>query len=74
MLTLSKSVYFNVKEMKTTYELWVKLCDLYEQKSTASQVYWLKHLVDLKMKEGTTMSNHLNDFNTIFSSAQCAGG
>ena len=42
MLTLSKSVYFNVKEMKTSYELWQKLCDLYEQKSAASQVYWLK--------------------------------
>lgn len=22
MMTLSKSVYFNVKDMKTTYELW----------------------------------------------------
>ena len=42
MLTLSKSVYFNVKEMKTSYELLHKLCDLYEQKSAASQVYWLK--------------------------------
>ena len=30
MLTLSKSVYFNVKEMKTSYDLWQKLCDLYE--------------------------------------------
>ena len=63
MLTLSKSVYFNVKE----YELWRKLCDLYDQKSAASQVYWLKKLVDLKMKEGASMSGHLNEFNTIFS-------
>ena len=27
-----------------------KLCDLYEKKSAASQVYWLKQSVDLKMK------------------------
>ena len=67
MLTLPKSVYFNVKEMKTTYKLWEKLCGLYKQKSAASQVYWLMQLVDLKMKEGTAMSSHLNDFNTIFS-------
>ena len=67
MLTLSKSVYFNVKDTKTSHELWEKLCDLYEQKSAASQVYWLKQLVDLKMKEATAMSNHLNEFNTIFS-------
>ena len=42
MLTLSKSVYFNVKEMKTNFDMWQKLCDLYEQKSATSQVYWLK--------------------------------
>ena len=41
MLSLSKSVYFNIKEMKTNFELWQKLCDLYEQKSATSQVYWL---------------------------------
>ena len=30
-------------------------------------MYWLKKLVDLKMKEGASMSDHLNEFNTIFS-------
>ena len=36
MLTLSKSVYFNVKDTKMSHELWEKLCNLYEQKSVAS--------------------------------------
>ena len=36
MLALSKLVYFNVKDMKTSHELWQKLCGLYEQKSVAS--------------------------------------
>ena len=66
MLTLAKSVYFNVAEETTSYGVWQKLCGLYEKQSAASQVYWLKKLVDLKMKEGTPMSNHLNEFNTIF--------
>ena len=66
MLTLSKSVYFNVNDTKTSHELWEKLCNLCEQKSAALQVYWMKQLVDLKMKEGTAMSNYLNEFNTIF--------
>ena len=74
ILILSKSIYFNVKDIKTTYEIWKKLCDLYNQKSAASQVYWLKQLVDLKMKEGASMYNHLNEFNTIYQSAQCTGG
>ena len=30
MLTLSKSVYFNVKDTKVSPELWEKLCDLYK--------------------------------------------
>ena len=41
--------------------------DLYGMQNASSQVYWLKKLIDLQMKEGTSMSNHLNEFNTIFS-------
>ena len=67
MLSLAENVYFNVAEEKIAYEVWKKLCDLYEKQSAASQIYWLKKLVDLKMKEGTPMSNHLNEFHTIFS-------
>ena len=29
-------------------------------------IYWLKQLVDLKMKDGTSMSNHLSEFNSMF--------
>ena len=30
MLSMSKSVYYNVSDMVTSYDLWKKLCDLYE--------------------------------------------
>ncbi|MCO5584057.1 hypothetical protein L7F22_037979 [Adiantum nelumboides] len=43
------------------------------EQSAASQVYWLKKLVDSKMKEGTPMSNHLNEFNTIYSQLSTQG-
>ena len=36
MLTLSKSVYFNVKDTKMSHELWEKLYSLYERKRAAS--------------------------------------
>ena len=39
---------------------------MFELKSAASQVYWFKKLVHLKMKEGTSIYNHLNEFNFIF--------
>jgi len=73
MLTLAESVYYNFVKETTSYGVWQKLCGLYEKQSAASQVYWLKKLVDLKMKEGMPMSNHLNEFNTIFSQLTAQG-
>ena len=66
MLSLSKDVYYNVNGTTTNYELWQKLSNVYEQKSAASQIYWLWKLVELRMKEGTPMSNHLNEFKSIY--------
>ncbi|MCO5574219.1 hypothetical protein L7F22_028001 [Adiantum nelumboides] len=73
MLTLEKSVYFNVADEVLTYDAWTKLSGLYKKQSVASQVYWLKKLVDLKMKEGTPMSDHLNEFNTIYKQLSAQG-
>ncbi|MCO5597942.1 hypothetical protein L7F22_052029 [Adiantum nelumboides] len=73
MLTLAESVYFNVADEISAYDAWTKLSGLYEKQSAASQVCWLKKLLDLKMKEGTSMSNHLNEFNTIYSQLSAQG-
>ncbi|MCO5600003.1 hypothetical protein L7F22_054111 [Adiantum nelumboides] len=73
MLTLVKSVYFNIADEVSAYDAWTKLSVLYEKQTAASQVSWLKKLVDLKMKEGTPMSNHLNEFNTIYSQLSAQG-
>ena len=59
VLAVSKRIYYNVNKTVTAYDLWSKLCTLYEQKSAALQIYWLKKLVDLKMKDGVSMSSHL---------------
>ena len=66
MLSMLKTIYYNVNKFVMSYDLWSKLCTIYEQKSAASQIYWLKQLVDLKMKDGFNMSSHLNKFNSIF--------
>ncbi|MCO5574304.1 hypothetical protein L7F22_028087 [Adiantum nelumboides] len=66
-------VYFNVKDTSGAYGVWSALSNLYEKKSAASQVYWLKKLIDLRMKESTPMSNHLNEFHTIVSQLQSQG-
>ena len=67
-LSLSKSVYYSVKDAEGgAYELWQRICDMYDKHSAASQVYWIKKLIDLRMEEGASMNAHLNEFNTIFS-------
>ncbi|MCO5610866.1 hypothetical protein L7F22_065108 [Adiantum nelumboides] len=66
MLTLHKSVYFNVKDTKGTYGVWQALSNLYDKKSAASQVFWLKKLIHLCKKETT----HLDEFKTILSQLQ----
>ncbi|MCO5567519.1 hypothetical protein L7F22_021213 [Adiantum nelumboides] len=72
MLTLVESVYFNVADEISAYDAWTKLSGLCEKQSAASQVY-CKKLVDLKMKEGTPMSNHLNEFNAIYNQLSAQG-
>ena len=67
MLMVSKSVYFNVKGDIISYGVWKKLCNLHEKQCAVRQVYSLKKLFDLHMKEGMLVFAHLNEFNTIFS-------
>ena len=66
MLVLSKSVYFNIKVMTKSYQFWQFLIDLYEKKSVVSQIYWLKKLVEQKIKNEVAMSTHLHEFKSIF--------
>ncbi|MCO5547264.1 hypothetical protein L7F22_000710 [Adiantum nelumboides] len=67
-LSLSKSVYYNVKDAEGgAYELWQWICDMYDKHFTTSMVFWIKKLIDLRMEEGASMNVHLNEFNTIFS-------
>ncbi|MCO5602625.1 hypothetical protein L7F22_056759 [Adiantum nelumboides] len=66
-LSLLKSVYYNVKDAEGgAYELWQRICDMYDKHSAASMVYWIKKLIDLQMEEGASMNAYLNEFNTIF--------
>eukprot|EP00249_Psilotum_nudum_P002157 c15052_g1_i1 orf=136-531(+) len=65
MLSISDALLFNIENENHAWDMWKRLADLYAQQSAASKVYWLKKLMDLRMKEGASMSLHLNDFNSI---------
>ena len=62
---LVKNVCFNVFEEKTTKGLWKKIHDLYEKNRASNKVFLMKKLYNLKMKEGASVAEHLNEFNII---------
>ena len=43
------------------------LAALYEKPSASNKVFLMKHLFNMKMAEGGSVIDHLNEFNTIIS-------
>ncbi|KAH1188937.1 Retrovirus-related Pol polyprotein from transposon TNT 1-94 [Glycine max] len=64
-LTLAKKVVFNIVTKKTTASVMKALSDMYEKSSTANKVYLMRRLFNLKMGEGNSITDHINEFNII---------
>ncbi|KHN15555.1 Retrovirus-related Pol polyprotein from transposon TNT 1-94, partial [Glycine soja] len=64
-LTLAKNIAFNIVNEKTTAGLMKALSDMYEKPSAANKVYLMRRLFNLKMREGISVTDHINEFNTI---------
>ena len=66
-LRLTRSVAFNVKETTTTTELMQTLSHMYEKPSTINQVYLMCRMFNLKMVDGSSTAEHINEVNSIIS-------
>ena len=64
-LCLAASVAFNISKEKTTVDLINALAKLYEKPSASNKVFLMKCLFNMKISEGGSITNHLNDFNTV---------
>ena len=64
-LSLTASVTFNISKEKTTKDLMDALAKLYEKPSTSNKVFLMKRLFNMKMLEGGSVADHLNEFNTV---------
>ena len=64
-LCLADDVLFNIVSEKTVVGLWKKLKKLYMTKSLTNRIILKIKLYNLHMKEGTTITDHLNTFNTL---------
>ena len=72
-LCLAPSVTFNITKAKTTKDLMKTLATLYEKPSASNKVFLMKHLFNMKMVEGGSVADNLNDFNTITSQLSSVG-
>jgi len=64
-LTLAKNVAFNIVNEKAIAGLMKALSDTYEKSSATNKVYLMRRLFNLKMGEGNSITDHINEFNTI---------
>ncbi|PKA51960.1 Retrovirus-related Pol polyprotein from transposon TNT 1-94 [Apostasia shenzhenica] len=64
-LTLARNVAFNIVNEKTTSGLMKALCNMYEKPSALNKIYLMHHLFNLKMTEGSSITDHINEFNII---------
>ena len=72
-LCLVASVAFNILKETTTEGLINALVKLYEKPSASKKVFLMKQLFNMKMSEGGSVADHLNDFNTVTSQLSSVG-
>ena len=59
------SVDFNISKEKTMIDLINALAKLYAKPSASNKVFVMKRLFNMKMSEGGSITDHLNDFNMV---------
>jgi hypothetical protein len=64
-LRLAALVAFNISKEKTMKELMDGLAKLYEKTSVSNKAFIMKRLFNMKMLEGGSVVDHLNEFNTV---------
>eukprot|EP00253_Pinus_taeda_P036710 PITA_36710 len=64
-LCVSDSVLLNVSGEATVKALWDKLGTLYRSKSLVNKLFLRKKMYNLRMKDGDSVREHLNVFNTM---------
>ena len=64
-LSLAASMAFNISKEQTTKGLMYALAKLYEKPLASNKVFLMKRLFNMKMSEGGSVGDHLNDFNMV---------
>ena len=66
-LCVSNLILLNASRESMAKTLWDKLGTLYQSKSLVNKLFLWKKLYNLRMKDGDSVTEHLNAFNTVVS-------
>jgi len=64
-LSLSRNVAFNIAKEKTTAGLMKALSSMYEKPSVSNKVHLMRRLFTLRMTEGASVAQHINELNIV---------
>ncbi|RDY10889.1 hypothetical protein CR513_04525, partial [Mucuna pruriens] len=64
---MADSVLSSVAEKNTAKEIWDTLIKLYEVKSLHTRIFLKRKLYTLRMSESISVTDHINNLNTLFS-------
>ncbi|KAH9728046.1 hypothetical protein KPL70_008880 [Citrus sinensis] len=65
ILSLGDSVIREVAKKKTVADLWAKLKTIYMTKSLTNRLHIKKRMFSLKMAEGSSLDDHIDEFNRV---------
>ncbi|KAH9770122.1 Integrase catalytic domain-containing protein [Citrus sinensis] len=65
ILSLGDSVIREVAKEKTVVDLWIKLETIYMIKSLTNRLHIKKRMFTLKMAEGSSLDDHIDEFNRV---------
>ncbi|MCO5551986.1 hypothetical protein L7F22_005494 [Adiantum nelumboides] len=72
-LHLGESIFLTIMDKTIAFELWDSLCSAWDGKSASNKVSLMKKLMRLSMKEGSSVSSHLNELNALYSQSTSKG-
>ena len=71
-LALADTVLSSIAEKTTAKEIWDTLTSLYEVKSLHTRIFLKRKLYTLRMSESTSVTDHINNLNTLFAQLSAA--
>ncbi|KAF5762583.1 putative RNA-directed DNA polymerase [Helianthus annuus] len=72
-LALTRSVAFNIMKETTARDMLEALSNMYEKPSAGNRVFLMRKLFNMRMNEGSSVADHINEVNSILSRLATVG-